>query len=347
MVGTVDGVEYALGSIKLMSSFGVSMDSVGKSDAQTVYLCRKGEYIGAITVDDEVKATSKEAIELMRSSGARVVMLTGDNAAQAAKIADAVGVTEVYCDVLPEGKLDIVEKLKESGRTAMVGDGINDAPALKAADVGIAIGSGTDVAIDAADVVLVKSDLKDVPRASAVSRMTLHNIKQNLFWAFIYNIIGIPLAAGVLYTLGVTLNPMIAAGAMAFSSLFVVCNALRLTVMRFDDKHLKRKLGRGNLSGVDSETKLTSAGEQSNLSGKTDEQNNNIKGDGTMEIKLKVDGMSCGHCSARVEKALKGVDGVTDAVVSLENAEAVVKGEFDVKAAVKAVVDAGYDCKQA
>ncbi len=347
VVGTVGGVEYALGSVRLMESFGISAQNLGDAEAQTVYLCKRGEYIGAITVDDEVKPTSKAAIELMKSSGARVVMLTGDNEKQAERIAKAVGVTEVYCDVLPEDKLRIVEKLKASARTAMVGDGINDAPALKAADVGIAIGSGTDVAIDAADVVLVKSDLLDVPRAAAVSRMTLRNIKQNLFWAFVYNALGIPLAAGVLYALGVTLNPMIAAGAMAFSSLFVVCNALRLTVMRFDDGHLPRKLKRGKADESEQGTTLTSAGaENKDLSGDPDEENIINKGDEhCMETKLKVDGMSCAHCSSHVEKALRGVDGVTDVTVSLEKGEAVVKGNFDVSAAVKAVVDAGYDCK--
>lgn len=328
VVGKVDGETYALGSTKLMREFGVT--DCGEDGAQTVYLCRHGELLGAVTVADEVRDGSKSAIAVMRDMGARVVMLTGDGESQAKRIAKQVGISEVYCNVLPEDKLKIVEELKTHGKTAMVGDGINDAPALKAADVGIAIGSGTDVAIDAADVVLVKSDLGDVPRAMAVSRMSLRNVKQNLFWAFIYNALGIPLAAGVFYALGVALNPMIAAGAMAFSSLFVVCNALRLTVMRFDDGHLSRKLGahkrvRDNNISV------------SDLNGN--------KGDDGM-VKFKVDGMSCNHCVMRVEKALKAVDGVTDVKVDLDSGIAEVYGEFDKATAIAAVADAGYDCKE-
>lgn len=333
VVGKVDGKQYALGAPRLMSEFGVTVDDGG---SQTVYLCTRGELLGEITVNDEVKPSSKRAIELLKSVGARVVMLTGDNEAQAKRIAEQVGITEVYCNVLPEDKLNIVESLKTQGKTAMVGDGINDAPALKAADIGIAIGSGTDVAIEAADVVLVKSDLLDVPRAMAVSHSSLRNVKQNLFWAFIYNTLGIPLAAGALYTVGVTLNPMIAAGAMAFSSLFVVCNALRLTVMRFDDARLPSKLAkirRGKSGPVDD-------------GGTVKILNACSKGVCDMKKTLKVNGMSCMHCVARVEKALSAVDGVTDVTVSLEKGEAVVGGNFDVAAAVKAVTDAGYDCAE-
>lgn len=345
VVGKVNGTEYALGAPRLAAEFGVEISDDG--DAQTVYLCKKGELVGAITVDDEVKPSSKKAIELIRRMGGSTVMLTGDNERQAKRIADEVGITEVYCNVLPQDKLDIVEKLKARGRTAMVGDGINDAPALKAADVGIAIGSGTDVAIEAADVVLVKSDLMDVPRAESVSRKTLRNIKQNLFWAFCYNTLGIPLAAGVLYSLGVTLNPMIAAGAMAASSLFVVCNALRLTVMRFDDARLERRASRVKEQPVslqaevhDSETCRMSDGNACPVEIK------NEKGDTEMEKVLNVNGMSCMHCVARVEKALAAVDGVKSVDVSLEKAQAIVKGDFDVAAAVSAVVDAGYECSE-
>lgn len=323
--GTVDGKKYSLGGDRLVREHGINVESDG---AQTMYLICDGVLMGSVTVEDNIKPTSKHAVSLLKRAGARVVMLTGDNDYQARRIASEVGIDEVYCNVLPEDKLNIVEKLKAGGRTAMVGDGINDAPALKAADVGIAIGSGTDVAIEAADVVLVKSDLADVPRAMAVSRYTLRNIKQNLFWAFIYNTLGIPLAAGVLFPLGITLNPMIAAGAMAFSSLFVVCNALRLTVMRFDDKRLERKLGlHGNAAGGNNNVKI------SDMGGKTN-----------MDIVLKVGGMSCMHCVARVKKALEAVPGVTSADVSLEKGEATVHGACDIDAAVKAVVDAGYDC---
>ncbi len=334
VVGTVDGKQYALGAPRLMKEYGVTVEDGG---AQTVYLCTRGELLGEITVNDEVKPSSKRAIELLKSIGARVVMLTGDNEAQAKRIAEQVGITEVYCNVLPQDKLNIVESLKTQGKTAMVGDGINDAPALKAADIGIAIGSGTDVAIEAADVVLVKSDLLDVPRAMAVSHASLRNVKQNLFWAFIYNTLGIPLAAGALYAVGVTLNPMIAAGAMAFSSLFVVCNALRLTAMRFDDARLASKLakirrGATERVGADGDVQILNACSKGAC---------NI-----MKKTLKVSGMSCMHCVARVEKAIAAVDGVTDVKVSLENGEATVDGNFDVAAAVKAVADAGYDCEE-
>ncbi|MCH5164892.1 MAG: cadmium-translocating P-type ATPase [Clostridiales bacterium] len=338
VIGKVDGAEYALGSPRLMKEFGVE---VTEGDAQTVYLCRKGELLGAITVDDEVKPSSKHAIELIKSVGARVVMLTGDNERQARRIAEKVGITEVYCNVLPEDKLNIIESLKLQGKVAMVGDGINDAPALKAADVGIAIGSGTDVAIEAADVVLVKSDLVDVPRAMAVSNASLRNVKQNLFWAFIYNTLGIPLAAGVLYSVGVTLNPMIAAGAMAFSSLFVVCNALRLTVMRFDDGRLSRKL-----SAIKRRTKLQHS---DNITAETTIKitDSGQGGSHSMEVTLKIDGMSCMHCVGRVEKALSAVNGVQKVNVDLQKGEAKLVGEFDTAAAVQAVIGAGYDCKVA
>ena len=327
VIGTVDGNEYALGSPRLMHEFGAEAT---EGDGQTVYLCRRGELIGEITVSDEVKPSSKNAIALMRAAGAKVVMLTGDNEYQAKRIANEVGIDEVYYNVLPEDKLNIVEKLKSEGKTAMVGDGINDAPALKAADVGIAIGSGTDVAIEAADIVLVKSDLTDVPRAMSVSRSTLRNIKQNLFWAFIYNVLGIPLAAGVLYAVGVTLNPMIAAGAMAFSSLFVVLNALRLTAMRFDDKRLEKKLGQM----PDAHGEITAHSAANN--------DNNSQCEVNMETVIKIQGMMCNHCVKHVTDALAKVDGVTAVDVSLEKGEATLNGSFDVEAAKKAVEDAGY-----
>ncbi|MDE7464656.1 MAG: cadmium-translocating P-type ATPase [Clostridiales bacterium] len=336
VVGTVDGVEYALGSPRLMKEFGVEVTD--ESDAQTVYLCKRGGLIGSIAVNDSVKPTSKAAIAALKKAGARVVMLTGDNERQANLIANEVGITEVYHDVLPEDKLSIIEELKTQGRVAMVGDGINDAPALKSADVGIAIGSGTDVAIDAADVVLVRSDLGDVPRAVAVSHSTLRNVKQNLFWACCYNALGIPLAAGVLSGVGVVLNPMIAAGAMALSSLFVVCNALRLTVMKFDDARVSRRIGK--LGKSRAETKKTSeTGEPA-----TGEPAEIIENEGEDNMKqiIKVDGMSCMHCAARVETAISGIEGVKSVKVDLKKGEAAVKGEFDVAAAVEAVKAAGY-----
>lgn len=344
VVGVADGTEYALGAPRLMLDFGVEVES---DDLQTVYLCKRGELLGKITVDDEIKPTSAYAVQLMKQTGARVVMLTGDNEHQAARIAQKAGIDEVYSNVLPEDKLDIVEKLKTQGRTAMVGDGINDAPALKSADVGIAIGSGTDVAIEAADVVLVRSDLTDVPRAMAVSHASLRNIKQNLFWAFIYNTLGIPLAAGVFYALGVTLDPMIAAGAMAASSLFVVCNALRLTVMRFGDDRLKHKLGKLGKKRKNKETTSVTTQEQSDACGCGDVCKIDQGGSKAMKTVFKVGGMSCGHCSARVEKAIAALDGVDSVSVDLAAGQATVDGSVAAEKVIAAVKDAGYDCERA
>lgn len=349
VVGSVRGKRYALGSARLLKEFGVDAE---ETEAQTVYLCTQGRLLGSVTVEDEVRQTSKRAVELLRGAGARVVMITGDNRAQADKIARKVGIDEVYGNVLPEDKLGIVEGLKTQGRTAMVGDGINDAPALKAADVGIAIGSGTDVAIEAADVVLVKSDLGDVPRAMAVSHSSLRNVKQNLFWAFLYNTLGIPLAAGAFYAFGVTLNPMIAAGAMACSSLFVVCNALRLTVMKFDDGHIKKKLfgirrqnaHRHKKNGTGPE-KTDNADNACGASCARKTIHSEDMGGSDMKTILKVDGMSCNHCVARVKAALEAVEGVKEVSVDLEKGEARLSGEFDANAAVSAVVSAGYGCK--
>lgn len=344
VVGVADGTEYALGAPRLMLDFGVEVES---DDLQTVYLCKRGELLGKITVDDEIKPTSAYAVQLMKQTGARVVMLTGDNEHQAARIAQKAGIDEVYSNVLPEDKLDIVEKLKTQGRTAMVGDGINDAPALKSADVGIAIGSGTDVAIEAADVVLVRSDLTDVPRAMAVSHASLRNIKQNLFWAFIYNTLGIPLAAGVFYALGVTLDPMIAAGAMAASSLFVVCNALRLTVMRFGDDRLKHKLGKLGKKRKNKETTSVTTQEQSDACDCGDVCKIDQGGSKAMKTVFKVGGMSCGHCSARVEKAIAALDGVDSVSVDLAAGQATVDGSVAAEKVIAAVKDAGYDCERA
>lgn len=338
IVGTVKGERYALGSARLMAEFGVTAEDDG---AQTIFLCRKNELLGAVTVEDSIKPSSRSAVEMIKATGARVVMLTGDNETQARRIAEQAGITEVYSNVLPEDKLNIIESLKSQGKTAMVGDGINDAPALKAADVGIAIGAGTDVAIEAADVVLVKSDLTDIPRAMAVSHSSLRNVKQNLFWAFVYNTLGIPLAAGVLYPVGVTLDPMIAAGAMAFSSLFVVCNALRLTVMKFDDARLGRKLAKIK-NKRKGEVKVCADG----CPILPEINNNNLKGVEQMEKTFTVNGMSCMHCVARVQKALQGIDGVTSADVDLEKASATVRGEFTAEQVISAVENAGYECSE-
>ena len=242
-------------------------------------------------------------------------MLTGDNERTARAIGRQAGVDEVIAGVLPEGKESVIRSLKEKGKVAMVGDGINDAPALTRADIGIAIGAGTDVAIDAADLVLMKSRLTDVPAAIRLSRATLRNIHQNLFWAFFYNTIGIPLAAGVFIPLGLTLNPMFGAAAMSLSSFCVVSNALRLNLfdMRNPDKDKKIKERRH-------------------------------KEEKTMEKTLKIEGMMCGHCEARVKKALEALPEVEQAAVSHQNGTAVVTLKAPVADAVlkKAVEDQDY-----
>ena len=276
---------------------------------------RSKKILGVIAVADVIKEDSPEAIHQLQNMGIEVVMLTGDNERTAAAVGKQAGVDQVIAGVLPDGKEAEIRRLRRKGKVAMVGDGINDAPALTRADIGIAIGAGTDVAIDAADVVLMNSKLSDVPAAIRLSRATLKNIHENLFWAFIYNIIGIPLAAGVWIPLfGWQLNPMFGAAAMSLSSFCVVTNALRLNL--FDmrnaakDKQIKRK---------QEET--------------------------TMEKTMKIEGMMCGHCEATVKKALEALDGVDHADVSHEQDQAVVTLKEDVADDVlkKAVEDKDYN----
>ena len=279
-----------------------------------LFFARNGQLLGVIAVADTMKEDSAEAIRQLRNMGVRVVMLTGDNQRTADAIGKAAGVDEVIAGVLPEGKEQVIRDLKKKGKTAMVGDGINDAPALTRADLGIAIGAGADVAIDAADVVLMNSRLTDVAAAIRLSRATLRNIHENLFWAFFYNTIGIPLAAGAFISLfGWTLNPMFGAAAMSLSSFCVVSNALRLNF--FDLYSAKR----------DKKIK--------------------IKERKAMEKTLKIEGMMCMHCSGRVQKALEAIDGVESAIVSHETGTAVLTLTKAVDDAVlkKAVTDAGYE----
>ena len=278
-----------------------------------------GKLLGVVAVADVIKADSPQAVRELQNMGIRVVMITGDNERTAKAIGAQAGVDRVIAGVLPDGKEREIRKLKTEGKVAMVGDGINDAPALTRADIGVAIGAGTDVAIDAADVVLMKSRLSDVPAAIRLSRATLRNIHENLFWAFFYNTIGIPLAAGVFIPLGLTLNPMFGAAAMSLSSFCVVSNALRLNLFklrdaRHDHKHVKH-------------------------SKKHEEKEKN-----EMEKTLKITGMMCGHCEARVKKALEAVEGVAEAKVSHESGTAVVTLNVPVEDAVlkKAVEDQDY-----
>ena len=288
--------------------------------------------LGIIAVADTIKEDSPRAIKELQNMGIRVVMLTGDNQRTADAIGRQAGVDEVIAGVLPDGKEAVIRQLQASGKVAMVGDGINDAPALTRADTGIAIGAGTDVAIDAADVVLMNSKLSDVPAAIRLSRATLRNIHENLFWAFIYNVIGIPLAAGVFIPFGLTLNPMFGAAAMSLSSFCVVSNALRLNL--FDLHSTKRDHAPKNASSLPAALTQPAAVENKE----------STKEDNSMKKTLNVEGMMCGHCEARVKKALEALPEVDEAVVSHEAGTAIVTLNAEVADDVlkKAVEDQDY-----
>ena len=295
-------------------------ESLSEEGKTPLYFAKDSRLLGVIAVADTMKEDSPQAIRELKNMGIHVVMLTGDNERTAQAIGRLAGVDEVVAGVLPEGKESVIRSLKEMGRTAMVGDGINDAPALTRADTGIAIGAGTDIAIDAADVVLMKSELRDVPAAIRLSRATLRNIHENLFWAFFYNVIGIPLAAGVyIDLLGWQLNPMFGAAAMSLSSFCVVTNALRLNWCKVYDSKRDRKIKSkyamsvSGLRGVQQDTDAV-----------------NHKEDMTMEKTMKIEGMMCGHCEATVKKALEALDGVSEAIVSHEKGTAIVKLNTDV-----------------
>ena len=293
-------------------------DSLAGLGRTPLLFAENDRLIGIIAVADVIKEDSPEAVEELKNMGIHVVMLTGDNERTARAIGAQAGVDEVIAGVLPDGKESVIRSLKKRGRVAMVGDGINDAPALTRADIGIAIGAGTDIAMDAADIVLMKSSLADVPAAVRLSRATLTNIHENLFWAFFYNVIGIPLAAGVWIPLfHWQLNPMFGAAAMSLSSFCVVSNALRLNLF---DMHNAKK---------DKKIKA---------------KNNKKKENNSMEKTMNIEGMMCGHCEATVKKALEAVDGVSEAVVSHENGTAAVKLEKPVDDSVlrKAVEDHDY-----
>ena len=325
LTASLDGAELLGGSFKFISGQIAVSDETAKraerlsEEGKTPLLfARGGALIGIIAVADVIKDDSPQAIEQMRNMGIHVVMLTGDNERTAKAIGAKAGVDEVIAGVLPDGKESVIRRLKEKGKVIMVGDGVNDAPALTSADIGIAIGAGADVAIDAADVVLMKSRLSDVPAAIRLSRATLRNIHENLFWAFIYNTIGIPLAAGVFISvLGWQLNPMFAAAAMSLSSFSVVTNALRLNFVRINDPKHDHKMKKK--TPIKKETKQ-------------------------MEKTIKIEGMMCNHCEMHVKKALEALDGVKSAEVSHTAGTAVVTLEKAVadSALKQAVVDQGY-----
>ena len=358
--GTLDGASLAGGSFSYISGHTTvsaqeqaSFERLASEGKTPLCFMKNGRLAGMIAVADVIKEDSPQAVKELQNMGICVVMLTGDNERTARAIGAQAGVDEVIAGVLPDGKESVIRSLKEQGKVAMVGDGINDAPALTRADIGIAIGAGTDIAIDAADVVLMKSRLSDVPAAIRLSRATLRNIHENLFWAFFYNVVGIPLAAGLWYPIfGWKLNPMFGAAAMSLSSFCVVTNALRLNLFKMHDAskdHPMRKRAEkaANKGGEKAENAgavrvgaedTRSIGQTANGNEtvskemqKSENQKNNINMEGiTMTKTMNIEGMMCGHCEARVKKALEALAGVESAEVSHEKGTAVVSMSADV-----------------
>lgn len=329
----IEGLRYMAGNLRMLAAYQIDTGiweskaaALSEQGKTPLYFADENRVLGIIAVADTVKPTSKAAVARMKAMGIDVVMLTGDNARTAEAIKREVGIDHVVAEVLPQDKEREVAAIQASGKkVAMVGDGINDAPALTRADVGIAIGAGTDIAIEAADIVLMKSDLLDAVTAIDLSRAVIRNIKQNLFWAFFYNMIGIPLAAGVLFPLfGLKLNPMFGAAAMSLSSVCVVTNALRLKLFKSKNER--------NVTINQSKNERNVTINQSD------------RGEVKMTKKMKIEGMSCGHCSGRVEKALNGIEGVS-AVVNLEGkyADIVISGNVSDDTLRAAVTDAGYE----
>ena len=315
--GIIEGKKYLGGNLRLMEEYQISAPSYPRlscaGKTPLYFACEDGTYLGVIAAADVLREDSAQAVMEMKKLGLDVVMLTGDNRETAGTIAEIAGIKTVVSDVLPQDKAEQILRLQQAGkRVLMVGDGINDAPALVSADVGMAIGAGTDIAIEAADIVLMKQGLPGVCDAIALSKATIRNIRQNLFWAFFYNILGIPVAAGVLYpAFGILLSPMIGAAAMSMSSLFVISNALRLRLFKVRRDECK--------------------------------VNQPKKEKQPMETVIKVEGMMCVHCKARVENVCKGILGTVDAVVDLQEKQVTVTGSADLDALKKAITDAGYE----
>ncbi|MBO5868560.1 MAG: heavy metal translocating P-type ATPase, partial [Oscillospiraceae bacterium] len=321
VTGVVNGTVYYGGNQRLMEQVGICTPDLSRyiSAGKTplYFASKEGKYLGAILAADVLKSDSADAINALHKLGIKVIMLTGDNRNTAMSIAQDAGIDRVVSDVLPTDKANAIKTLQTEGKNVlMVGDGINDAPALAVANVGMAIGGGTDIAMDTADVVLMNGSLTGVAKAIALSKATIKNIKQNLFWAFFYNSLGIPIAAGLLYPVfGLQLNPMLGAAAMSLSSFFVVTNALRLRMFKAPE------------SKKDEECKV----------------NHDKVEDKTMEVVIRVEGMMCVHCKAHVEKACMGVAGTQSAVVDLQAKNVTVTGTADLAELEKAIVDAGYE----
>ena len=333
--GKIEGNAVAGGNLAYISKFANVSDELiknaeelAKEGKTPLYFCKAKDVLGIIAVADVIKEESIVAVKNLKNMGIKVVMITGDNEQTAQAIGKKAGVDEIYAGVLPQGKEEIIRKLSESGKTAMVGDGINDAPALTRADIGIAIGAGTDVAIDAASVVLMKSDLRDVPGAIRLSKGVLRNIHENLFWAFFYNVIGIPLAAGVWFPLfGLKLNPMFGAAAMSLSSACVVTNALRLNLFKVHKKDEMNVKNKDSFEKISDNNVMINSNKkcQSGCNIKDNNINSNVKETSKMEKIMTIEGMMCGHCEKAVKTALEAIDGVESAVADHEKNEAVVK----------------------
>lgn len=369
--GAKAGTRYFVGNRAYMEENGIPIDSmvqqgidrIAEEGMTPLLVAQEGRLLGSIQVADEVKSSSYEAIRKFKEMGIHVVMLTGDNKRTAEAVRRQLDIEEVVAEVLPQDKEKKISELKAAGRkVAMIGDGINDAPALAAADVGMAIGAGTDVAMESADIVLMKSDLRDAVTAVRLSRQVIRNIKQNLFWAFFYNAIGIPLAAGVWYPLfGIRLNPMFGAAAMSLSSIFVVGNALRLKGFKSGfAMHVKREAATTNAAQEGQEARNAANAAQEgqeiqnagNLAPKTGienkMENHEERKEKTMTKVMTIEGMMCGHCTGRVQKALEAVEGVKTVTMSLENKTATLElaGEVSDDVLTAAVNEAGYEVKE-
>ncbi len=353
----VDGMFVYMGNRKLIeskniqfASFEEESERIAAEGKTPMFFANENEVLGIIAVADVVKSTSEHAIKEFERMGIEVIMLTGDNKKTAEAIGKQIKVNKVIAEVLPQDKEKEVRKIQETGKkVAMIGDGINDAPALVRADVGIAIGAGTDVAIESADIVLVKNDLLDAVRAVQLSKSVIRNIKQNLFWAFIYNVIGIPLAAGVFYSiLNWKLNPMFAGAAMSLSSVSVVSNALRLKLFKAklsdEVNNVRNEDSSQNINVNSPQVSVITSELVGNINNMDNKENPERK-DNNMIKTLKVEGMSCGHCKARVEKVVKAIDGVDNAEVNLEAKEVTINmsKDIDEEVFVNAITDAGYE----
>lgn len=326
--------KFTESQVEISESIKIKAENLAEEGKTPLFFTCDGKLKGVIAVADVIKEESPKAVKELQNMGIHVVMLTGDNERTAKAIGKEAGVDEIIAGVLPDGKEKVIRTLREKGSVAMVGDGINDAPALTRADIGIAIGAGADIAVDAADVVLMKSELSDVPATIRLSRATLKNIHENLFWAFIYNIIGIPLAAGLFIPIfGWELNPMFGAAAMSLSSFCVVSNALRLNLFNMHstkkDRKIKSKISLNNSCYESCEI-------NSGLKNEQQKEDNKMK-------KVNIEGMMCGHCVAHVEKALKGIEGIGDVNVSLEDKCAEITGNVSDEDIKRAVSDAGYE----